>query len=213
MESTHSTQSFWESVPPMKTVTQHQRTTNLTGSRHGRREARRNDSLKPEGNADGLQRTNPGNMKLGRTGTNSEMRYWVTDDEEEETDSETESKKNRTDKREERSPGWWRLVLQGLPRLKIRSEKQWRIGERCLVMTGKAGLDEGQVAVITERKPCMVEIAFRGPDGNIRRKSKRAGSLIGLRPGVTVVQDADGSVWVQPEKRNWKRRKDQNSQE
>jgi hypothetical protein len=141
------------------------------------------------------------------------MRYWVTDDEEEETDSETESKKNRTDKREERSPGWWRLVLQGLPRLKIRSEKQWRIGERCLVMTGKAGLDEGQVAVITERKPCMVEIAFRGPDGNIRRKSKRAGSLIGLRPGVRVVQDADGSIWVQPEKRNWKRRKDQNSQE
>ena len=74
------------------------------------------------------------------------------------------------------------------------------MGERVLVMTGKAGLDEGQVVRVTEQKRSMVEIAFRGPDGVIRRKSKRPGTLIGLRPDVTVVQETDGTVWVQKRK-------------
>ncbi len=120
-------------------------------------------------------------MKLERTVTESNERYWVTDDEQEqeETDSGTESEGERN-RKPEKSPGWWRCALQRLPRFKVRGEKQWQVGERWLVRTGKAGLDEGQVVIITERKPCLVEIAFLGPNGKIRRKVKRPGSLIGL---------------------------------
>jgi hypothetical protein len=148
-----------------------------------------------------LQRTNPGKMKLIRVVTNSsDEKCWVTDDEDE-RDAETESKGKRSGKEQELTPGWWERILRNLPRLRIRGERQWQIGDRCLVMTGKPGLDEGQVAIVIERKPCMVEIAFRGPDGRSRRKLKRSGSLIGLRPGVSVVQDKDGTVWVQQEQK------------
>jgi hypothetical protein len=147
-------------------------------------------------------------MKLRQTVTSSRENRWVTDNEE-----ETDSGQERPKEKQERSPSWWKLVLQSLPRFHVRSERQWRVGERVLVMTGKPGLDEGQVAIVTERKRCMVEIAFRGPDGTIRRKAKRSGSLVGLRPGVTVVQGSDGIMWIQSEKREQTRRKERNSQE
>jgi hypothetical protein len=152
-------------------------------------------------------------MKLERAVTESNERYWVTDDEQEqeETDAETESEGEQRNRKPEKSPGWWRRALQRLPRFKVRGEKQWQVGQRCLVMTGKAGCDEGQVVIITERKPCLVEIAFLGPDGKIRRKAKRPGSLIGLRPGVTVVQEADGTIWVQADERERKKKKERDS--
>jgi hypothetical protein len=137
-------------------------------------------------------------MKPRQTETDNDDRCWVSDNKEGK-DSGTESKRKLSQGKQDLSPVWWRRVMQSLPRLRVRSERQWSIGQQCLVMTGKSGIDEGQVAVVTDRKPYMVEIAFRGPDGKIRRKMKRSCSLIGLRPGVVIVQDADGTTWVQPE--------------
>mgnify|MGYP000217236780 CR=1 FL=1 len=147
-------------------------------------------------------------MKLRQTVRSSGENRWVTDDEE-----ATDAGQERPKEKQERSPSWWKLMLQGVPRFQVRSERQWRVGERVLVMTGKPGLDEGQVAIVTERKRCMVEIAFRAPDGTIQRKAKPSGSLVGLRPGVTVVQGSDGTMWIQLEKREQIRRKERNSQE
>jgi hypothetical protein len=147
-------------------------------------------------------------MKLRRTATDHDDRCGVADNKEEK-DAGTESRRKLSEGKQDLSPLWWRRMLQSLPRLRVRSERQWRIGERCLVMSGKPGFDEGQVAVVTERKPYMVKIAFRGPDGEIQRKLKRSGSLIGLRPGVTIVQEADGSIWVQPEVKKEKKKNEQ----
>jgi hypothetical protein len=69
-------------------------------------------------------------------------------------------------------------------------------------MTGKAGYDEGQVAIVTQQKRCMVEIAFVGPKGDIRRKLKRPSTLLFLGKGVTVAQEQDGTMWVRGEKLN-----------
>jgi hypothetical protein len=33
--------------------------------------------------------------------------------------------------------------------------------------------------------------------------------LIGMRPGVTIVQEADGSIWVQPEVKKEKKKNEQ----
>jgi hypothetical protein len=151
-------------------------------------------------------------MELRQTVTNGGENRWVTDDEDG-TESETDSRQEHPLAKQERSPTWWKLILQSLPRFRIRSERQWGVGERVLVMTGKPGLDEGQVAIVTEQKRCMVEVAFRGPDGTIRRKLKRSGTLIGVRPGVTLVQASDGAMWMQPEKRKQTRNRERNSQE
>jgi hypothetical protein len=72
-------------------------------------------------------------------------------------------------------------------------------------MTGKGGLDEGQVAVITQRKSCMVEIAFIGPEGDLQKKLKKPSTLLFLAKGVTVTQEQDGTMWVRPEKKKAKR--------
>jgi hypothetical protein len=137
----------------------------------------------------------------GRTtrGTDRES-GWVTDEEEEKEDKARRNSGGSSSKRmDDKSAAWWRRVILTLPRMRVRSEEMPRIGQQCVVMTGKAGDDAGQVAVVTVRKRCMVEIAYVGAKGDIRRKLKRPGTLLFLRKGVTVVQDEAGAVWVQPE--------------
>jgi hypothetical protein len=133
---------------------------------------------------------------------------WVTDDEENKGNtSEEEMSDQESNAAIEKSPAWWKKIILSLPRMSVRSEELPRIGEQCLVMKGKAGDDEGQVGVVTDRKRCMVEIAFQGPKGDIRRKLKRPGTLIFLKKGVTVKQDRNGTMWVQPERKRSEERR------
>jgi hypothetical protein len=122
---------------------------------------------------------------------------WVSEEESDEEILATEStEKKQVQLTEESSATWWRRAMLGLPRMQLRSETLPRIGQQCLVLTGKAGYDEGQVAMIAQQKRCMVEIAFVGPKGDIRRKLKRPSTLLFLGKGVTVTQEQDGTMWV-----------------
>ena len=164
----------------MKTVTQHQRTNKPDRLETRAAQSSPKISPKPEESADGVHRTSTeAEMKRRQTVASSGENCWVTDDKEE-AEFGTDSGQERPKEKREQMPSWWKLMLQSLPRFRVRGEQQWQVGKRVLVMTGKPGLDEGQVAVVTEQKRCMVEIAFRGPDGTVRRKAKHAGSLIGL---------------------------------
>jgi hypothetical protein len=53
----------------------------------------------------------------------------------------------------------------------------------------------------------MVKIAFQGPKGDIRQKLKRPGTLIFVKKGVTITQDRNGTMWVQPERKYSEERK------
>ena len=67
-------------------------------------------------------------------------------------------------------------------------------------MTGKANQDMGQMGVVTNCTPSMVEIAdVQDARGNLSTGLKRPNSLVFLAPGLVVVQKTDGSVCVQPD--------------
>jgi hypothetical protein len=109
-------------------------------------------------------------MRLRRTVNMKPKTGWVTDDEENKGNtSEEEAPDQESNTAIEKSSAWWKKIILSLPRMSVRSKELPRIGEQCLVMKGKAGDDEGQVGVVTDRKRCMVEIAFQGPKGDIRR--------------------------------------------
>jgi hypothetical protein len=61
----------------------------------------------------------------------------------EESDGETQSTESLPGEqarlRVEAEGKWWKQVMLGLPRMKLRSETLPRIGEQCLVMTEKSG--------------------------------------------------------------------------
>ncbi len=99
--------------------------------------------------------------------------------------------------KENECTAWWRQVLSALPRMLVRSEKQPTIGQQCLVLKGKPGYNEGQVALVTQRKQCLVEIAFLRPNWKLQTKLKRPGTLIMLEKGIKVVQDNNGVMKVQ----------------
>jgi F0F1-type ATP synthase epsilon subunit len=67
----------------------------------------------------------------------------------------------------------------------------------CIIMTGIAGQDEGQMGVVTQHTKVMVEVTFAAKSGKgTITKTKQARSLVLLEPGLVMVQDANGSVWV-----------------
>ena len=67
----------------------------------------------------------------------------------------------------------------------------------CLVMTGVAGQDEGQMGVVTRATNVMVDVtmAHKSGKGTIT-KLKQPRSLVFLEPGLVLVQEHNGSVWV-----------------
>jgi hypothetical protein len=73
------------------------------------------------------------------------------------------------------------------------------IGQACLIVKGKTGVDEGQVGVVSDTAAAMVWVTYRH-DHHGRRvsKLKRPSSLIMLDPGVVVSQDDNGTIWVRP---------------
>jgi hypothetical protein len=79
----------------------------------------------------------------------------------------------------------------------VRGNVQPVIGQTCIVMTGVAGQDEGQMGVVTSRTRVMVEVTMVHTSGKgTITKTKQPRSLMFLEPGLGVVQDSDGAVWV-----------------
>ena len=124
---------------------------------------------------------------------------WVTEDDESIV-LVTERCCKKTEKCEERQPGvWqdWKSIFCRLTRVKMRGNSRPRIGQRCIVMKGKVGEDEGQMAVVTGSRKVMVEIAWKGGAGGlVRRKLKHPQSLVMLEEGLVVEQSSDGTVWI-----------------
>jgi hypothetical protein len=76
-----------------------------------------------------------------------------------------------------------------------------RVGDHCLVVTGKAGDDIGQMGRVTDVKTLMVEIGYRSPrNGKIVYKHKKPSSLVMLEDGLRLEQDKNGMVWIRRSK-------------
>jgi hypothetical protein len=91
----------------------------------------------------------------------------------------------------------WPRILKALTRTSVRGNVQPKIGQMCLIMTGVAGQDEGQMCCVTSTSKVMVEVSLVGKDGiGYSTKTKQPRSLVLLGPGLLVTQDANGSVWV-----------------
>jgi hypothetical protein len=106
----------------------------------------------------------------------------------------------------ERAHRSWRNRLRDgfrqLVRLEPYCDGQPRAGEYCIIMTGKAGQDLGQMGRVTDVKPVMVEVAYRGPEeGPIVYKNKRPSSLIMLEDGLEVIQTREGIIRIQRRRR------------
>ena len=71
------------------------------------------------------------------------------------------------------------------------------VGQMCLVMAGRADQEQGQVGIVTRQTACMVEIAVCPKDGaRTVAHLKRPSSLIWLEPGLILVQETNGAVWI-----------------
>ena len=106
---------------------------------------------------------------------------------------------------EEQQPrGWlgWRGIMHRLTWVGQRGDIKPSVGQICLVMKGKVGEDEGQMAVITGTRKVMVEIAWKSDAaGRHRRKLKQPQSLVMLEEGLVVQRASDGSVWIRRTRR------------
>jgi hypothetical protein len=71
------------------------------------------------------------------------------------------------------------------------------IGQRCLILRGKAGYDEGQVGVVSDSTAAMVWVTFRDPLGkHTSIKLKRPSSLMMLDPTIIISQEPNGTLWI-----------------
>jgi hypothetical protein len=99
--------------------------------------------------------------------------------------------------RNQRFSSKWREKLFQLTRVGIRGNTRPEIGQMCLTVVGNSGQDHGQIGIITNRTPSMVAVTtLRSSGTDTVTKMKRPGSLILMESGLTLVQDADGSVWI-----------------
>ena len=91
----------------------------------------------------------------------------------------------------------WRERLMRLGRVGIRGNARPPVGQLCLVMVGSMVDEQGQLGIVTRQASCMVEVAVR-PVSGARTVShmKRPSSLILLEPGLVLVQEKNGSVWI-----------------
>jgi hypothetical protein len=92
-------------------------------------------------------------------------------------------------------------LYQRLTRVEQRGNNRPSIGQNCLIVKGKNGVDEGQMGVITDQTAAMVEVTFLSGKALLpTTRLKRPSSLIMLEPGLIVTQGKDGQVWIQTEK-------------
>jgi hypothetical protein len=125
---------------------------------------------------------------------------WVSDEESEE-EQEVSSQPKKPSmipfwKKQGRKPLWHERLKQ-LTRVGMRGNTRPPVGQLCLVMTGKVDQDQGQVGIVTRQTSCMVEIAIRPTVGDLSMTVlKRPSSLIMLGPGLILIQEKNGSVWI-----------------
>jgi hypothetical protein len=125
---------------------------------------------------------------------------WVSDEESEE-EQEVSSQQKKPSmipfwKKQGRKPLWHERLKQ-LTRVGMRGNTRPPVGQLCLVMTGKVDQDQGQVGIVTRQTSCMVEIAIRPTVGDLSMTVlKRPSSLIMLGPGLILIQEKNGSVWI-----------------
>ncbi len=90
-------------------------------------------------------------------------------------------------------------IAQRLFLARPRGNKRPKLGQMCLVMKGETGCDEGQMVIVSERTTAMVRVTYvRNKHGLTKTKLKRPSSLIMLDPGVTLIQENDGTMWIRP---------------
>jgi hypothetical protein len=125
---------------------------------------------------------------------------WVTDEETEETYETSEEHIEDNRGKTQRQVAWqerFRRNVRRLTRMEPRGNKLPRVGTHCLVMVGNGAQEVGQMAQVTRLTAKMVEIKYCGAKNQrFEHKLKRPNSLIMLDAGVTVVQDAHGTVWI-----------------
>jgi hypothetical protein len=102
--------------------------------------------------------------------------------------------------RAQKRAAWRERLRKGvrhLTHMGPRGNKMPEVGTHCIVVVGNARQDIGQMAQVIERKTKMVEIQYRGrKNRRLERKTKQPSSLIMLEDGLTMMQDAHGTVWV-----------------
>jgi hypothetical protein len=121
-------------------------------------------------------------------------------------ESDTETVPPQTDKQRSCSPHppprrstsrSWQECFRHVGRVGARGNMRPSIGQACLVVSGNAHEELGQVGVVIRQTPAMVEMMVRAksgaPDSMVM---KRPSSLILLETGLVLVQDIDGSVWI-----------------
>jgi hypothetical protein len=81
--------------------------------------------------------------------------------------------------------------------MKLRGNKLPKVGTHCLVIVRNVTQDVGQLARVTKLTAKMVEITYcEAKNQRFLHKLKRSNLLIRLDAGVTMVQDAHGTVWI-----------------
>jgi hypothetical protein len=114
---------------------------------------------------------------------------------EDETDDDQKTKSIRVAWQERLRRGFRHMVRMG-PRGNVLPA----LGTHCIVMVGTKQ-DVGQMAQVTDHKAQMVGIKYRGSKNRrMDYKVKRPSSLIMLQAGLTMEQDAQGTVWICAEK-------------
>jgi hypothetical protein len=125
---------------------------------------------------------------------------WVTDEETEESSQKSDDRTKDEQSAEQRRTAWQERLRRGvryLTHMDPRGNRMPEVGTRCLVVVGNAQQDLGQMAQVTQQKTRMVEIQFRGvKNRRLEHKTKQPSSLIMLEEGLTLKQDAHGTVWV-----------------
>ena len=96
-----------------------------------------------------------------------------------------------------RGKGGWQHLLDQLTHTSVRGNVQPQIGQFCIIMTGIAAQDKGQMGIVTSQTKVMVGVSYIPTNGRgISTKTKQPRSLVMLEPGLVMIQDPDGSVWV-----------------
>jgi hypothetical protein len=125
---------------------------------------------------------------------------WVTDEETNEAyDTSEELIEDERDITQGRVTWQERLHknFRELTRMEPRGNVRPKIGTRCLVMVGNVTQDVGQMAQVTKLTAKMVEVKYRGARSRqLEHKMKQPSSLMMLETGLTMVQDAHGTVWI-----------------
>jgi hypothetical protein len=121
-------------------------------------------------------------------------------------ESDTETVSPQTDKQRSCSPRpqprqfssrSWHECFRRIGRVGARGNLRPSVGQACLVVSGNAHEELGQVGVVRRHTPAMVEMMVRAKSGSQDLLvMKRPSSLILLEAGLVLVQDIDGSVWI-----------------